>query len=149
MASQFFFPFSYFSLTVTSTGRSISRHGPDTSHTSAFVNSLSNFLIASQGQPLAVFYDVKSLEDGEQFDVAFMKAMCQTLVVTPFVTAEALKRMCAQNSLREVDNLLLEWWLALCLFHSKQGKVRAILPVFCGEVSHVSGSSVHNTLIPG
>lgn len=110
------------------------RHGQDTKHTSAFVNSLSNFLIEAEGAALSVFYDAKSLEDGEQFDVTFMKAMMQSLVVTPFVTTKALERMCQAGSEHEVDHVLLEWWLALCLYHSRQGKVRAILPIFCGEV---------------
>lgn len=81
-----------------------------------------------------VFFGAKSSEDEEQFDVGFMKAMTRSFVVVPFVTTEALKRMCHFGSEDVLDTVLLEWWLALSLYHNKEGNVRAILPVFCGEV---------------
>ncbi len=84
---------------------------------------------------MSVFYDASGLKEGEQSDVAFMRALSNTLVVVPFVTAAALERMCTEGSVYSVDNVLLEWWLTLTLHQAKQGRVRAVLPVICGEVS--------------
>ncbi len=110
-------------------------HGLDTDHTSWFVNALSTFdNVGSKGEVVTVFYDATGLKEGEQFHVAFMRALSKTLVVVPFVTAAALQRMCVEGSVNSVDNVLLEWWLTLTLHQAKQGRVRAVLPVMCGEV---------------
>ncbi len=90
--------------------------------------------MGSKGEAVTVFYDATGLKEGEQFDVAFMRALSNTLVVVPFVTAAALQRMCQEGSANFVDNVLLEWWLTLTLHQAKQGRVRAVLPVMCGEV---------------
>ena len=106
----------------------------DSDYTAAFVNSLSNYVVGSKGENIQVFYDMFSLKEGEQFDTAFMLAMVNTYVVVPFVTTEALKRMCENGSVDVIDHVLLEWWLALTLFNNNIGKVKAIFPVFCGQV---------------
>ncbi len=111
----------------------------DTDYSPSCVNNLSNSPVGASGEALVVFYDQQSLEDGEQFDVAFSTALAESLVVTPFLTTSALKRMCQADSIEQLDNVLLEWWLALTLYHSQQGRVRAVLPVFCGEVGRGLG----------
>lgn len=83
---------------------------------------------------LNVFYDTFSLREGERFDKTFMLGMARSHVVTPFVTAHALKRMCEPDSWLKVDNVLLEWWLALTLHTARIGAVSKIIPVFVGEV---------------
>lgn len=84
-----------------------------------------------------IFFDSWSLPNGKQFDVTFMRGLSRSLVVTPFVTAYALERMCSPDSEHQLDNVLLEWWLALTLYQSQVAKVRAILPIFCGTVRNV------------
>ena len=91
--------------------------------------------MGSRGEIIQVFYDMFSLKEGEQFDTAFMRAMVNTYVVVPFVTTEALKRMCEDGRIDLIDHVLLEWWLALTLLNNNIGKVKAIFPVFCGQVS--------------
>ena len=83
---------------------------------------------------MQVFYDKFSLRIGEQFVNAFMHGMTNSLVVVPFLTTGAIERMCDENNLTRIDHVLLEWWLALTLLNGKIGKVKAVLPVFCGEV---------------
>lgn len=109
-------------------GRFVER---DSGHAQAFVNSTSNYLLAA-GQIPVVFHDLTSLRDGHPFDVDMVTALSKSLVVTPFVTAAALARMWDPRKLNKVDNVLMEWWLALSLY--KKGKVKAIVPVFCGKV---------------
>jgi len=110
-------------------------HGQDTEFTSCFVNALSIYNVGRSGEAMNIFYDAFSLEEGKQFDIAFMKALSQTLVVVPFITAAALQRMCEAGSVNNIDHVLLEWWLAYSLLKAGQGRVKAILPVVCGEVS--------------
>ena len=83
---------------------------------------------------ISVFYDAFSLKEGEQFATAFMTALVNSCVIVPFVTYDALQRMCSNGSFNEIDHVLLEWWLALTLHKSEAGKVKAIFPVFCGQV---------------
>lgn len=99
------------------------------------MNALSTHTVGVTGDLLNIFFDGFSLADGAQFDVTFMRGLSRALVVTPFVTADALERMCEANSEERLDHVLLEWWLALTLYTYKVAKVRAILPIFCGKVS--------------
>ena len=52
----------------------------------------------------------------------------------PFVTADALARMCEANSEQRTDHVLLEWWLALVLAKAEGATLRHILPIFCDEL---------------
>ncbi len=83
---------------------------------------------------MSVFYDAFSLEEGRDFVVSFMRGLSESLVVVPFITTAALKRMCEADSVGKVDNVLLEWWLALTLVKAGVGRVKAVLPVFAGTV---------------
>lgn len=87
-----------------------------------------------------IFFDNFSLKDGQPFDETFMRGLARSLVAVPFVTADALARMCEPSSGSRVDNVLLEWWLALTLVKTSDTPLRYILPIFCGEVC-VAGSS--------
>eukprot|EP00049_Salpingoeca_infusionum_P015690 m.307121 g.307121 ORF g.307121 m.307121 type:complete len:2248 (-) comp15932_c0_seq1:1557-8300(-) len=109
------------------------RHGvTDNQATDAFFNSLSEFTVGDEGKRIEIFYDSFSLADGREFDLEFMKALKKSYVVCPFVSAHALKRMQDTESLTQVDNVLLEWSLALYLY--QVGVVKRILPVFMGPV---------------
>ncbi len=83
---------------------------------------------------MSIFYDAFSLEEGQDFVVRFMRGLSESLVVVPFITTAALKRMCEAGSAGKVDNVLLEWWLALTLVKVGMGRVKAVLPVFAGTV---------------
>jgi hypothetical protein len=109
--------------------------GQDTDFTSCFVNALSLYTVGQAGDAISIYYDAFSLEEGKQFDTGFMRGLSQSLVVVPFVTAAALRRMCAEGSTKEIDHVLLEWWLAVTLEKTGKGAVKAIMPIFCGEVS--------------
>lgn len=83
---------------------------------------------------MTIFFDNYSLEDGLQFDETFMRGLARSLVAVPFVTADALARMCEADSEQHIDHVLLEWWLALVLAKADDTTLRYILPIFCGEV---------------
>ena len=53
------------------------------------------------------FLDKERLQDGEQFQQAFMSALRHSAVVTPVVSSDALVRMRTLDA-NDVDNLLLE-----------------------------------------
>jgi len=97
------------------------RHGEDSDHTAAFYNALTSLPLGGSGEHMSIFYDCESLREGTQFDVAFMKSLRSTLVMVPFVTDNALARMADVTRLDEVDNLLLEWLLAITL-HKLDGQ---------------------------
>lgn len=111
------------------------RHGADSDRASCLVNALSTHTVGVTGELLNIFFDSFSLCDGAQFDVTFMLGLSRALVVAPFITADAMERMCALGSHEKVDNVLLEWWLALTLYKSQAAAVKAILPIFYGKVS--------------
>lgn len=113
---------------------SLYSQGADSHKASCFVNALTDYTIGAHGELLNIFFDSFSLPDGEQFDVTFMMGLSRSLVVTPFITSDALARMCQPNSEQRLDHVLLEWWLALTLYENEAATVKSILPVFCGEV---------------
>ena len=109
------------------------RHGDfDSTATAQFVNSIDGVLL-KDGAVLNTFYDQLSLSEGKRFDVEFMVGMCNSLLVVPFVSMDALNRMMNPANVAAVDNVLLEWSLALHL--EEQGVVKRILPIFIGPVS--------------
>lgn len=81
-----------------------------------------------------VFYDRVALKGGLAFDKGFMKAMLRSMVVIPLITPDALARMKREESLLEIDHVLLEWWLALYLLDIPGYPVLRIAPILCGTV---------------
>lgn len=111
------------------------RHGDDSQHTSAFVNALCRLPIGQHGTYPSVYYDCQCQEDGQQFDRSFLVGLTRSLVVTPFVTTHALARMADPKRLAVTDWVLLEWWLAVLLYHDPRGMAaQAVLPIFCGKI---------------
>ena len=47
-------------------------------------------------------------QDGVQFDETIMWGLARSLVAVPFVTADALARMCEADSEQCIDHVLLE-----------------------------------------
>jgi hypothetical protein len=112
------------------------RHGGRDSEMAAdFYNSMSDFALGQSGEHVMVFWDVKSLENGQQFDTNFMMALSTSLVVSPLITPHALERMAQPRSQNGLDHVLLEWWLALTLYRIPGFPVLRIVPVFSGTVS--------------
>jgi hypothetical protein len=103
------------------------------------VNALSTANVGETGKPMNIFFDNFSLENGLRFDDTFMRGLARSLVAVPFVTADALARMCKTGSEQSIDHVLLEWWLALVLAKAEDTTLRYILPIFCGEVGDRSG----------
>ena len=59
-----------------------------------------------------MFYDRKRLQDGEDFRLAFMRAMTNSLGCMPIVSHDALRRIMGNVDNPSVeDNVLLEWTL--------------------------------------
>jgi hypothetical protein len=118
----------------------------DTNVASTLWNSLGLATIGKDGQRIMTFLDSQSLTYGQQFDTGFMNAMAESLVVTPIITPQALEGMCSERSLQEVDNVLLEWWLALTL-HKRTDLLacRHIYPLFFGDIRMGTGDdSIYN-----
>ena len=107
----------------------------DSETAQAFYNAMLGMPIGEHGDHMAVFWDVKSLREGKQFDSSFMRAMLQSLVVTPLITPNALHRMMDVKGLIHQDNVLLEWTLALMLAKLDGYPVVSVMPIFSGSVS--------------
>jgi hypothetical protein len=78
----------------------------------AVYDCLSVLPMDETSQPPRVFFDSKCLENGQQWDVAFCEALTKTNVFVALISEEAVQVM-AQRPSTEVDNVALEWALAL------------------------------------
>jgi len=95
--------------------------------------------VGSEQRAVKVFLDEFRLQQGQQFQKAYAKALINSSIVVPFLSAAALRNMLNHDP-NEEDNLLIEWILALeCMKYLTQSKVRAIYPLFFGE-SDANGS---------
>jgi hypothetical protein len=103
-------------------------------------NEFSYYNISSERySPVSVFLDGRRLQDGEDFRESFVTSLLQSKIVVPIVTVEALKRMIHHNP-AEVDNLLLEWILALHFCESSSGL--KVIPIVFGSYSLVEDKDV-------
>jgi hypothetical protein len=92
--------------------------------------------------PVSVFLDGRRLQDGEDFRESFVTSLLQSKIVVPIVTVEALKRMIHHNP-AQVDNLLLEWILALHFCESSSGL--KVIPIVFGSYSLVEDTNASVT----
>lgn len=115
---------------------SFSSQGVDSTHAACFVNALKIAAPCTLADSrISIFHDVSSMSDGTNFELMFMQGVTRALVVTPLVTPSALLRMQDISRLDAVDNVLLEWWLALTLNRwPADSRPRRVLPIFCGTV---------------
>jgi hypothetical protein len=116
--------------------------GRDSGIAAAIHNTLSGFALGEQGEHVTVFWDVKSLESGQQFDTNFMRALSKTMVFSPLITPHTLKRMTMPDSYLHLDNVLLEWWLGLTLYKNSGFSLQSVIPVCFGTVSSATSSVV-------
>jgi hypothetical protein len=80
------------------------------------------------GQKLRVFLDQVDLQVGERWDSGFMGALGRSWIVVPLISTEALGNMKSLDSNNaKVDNLLLEWIVALELY--QRGVLNSIVPI--------------------
>lgn len=80
-----------------------------------------------------VFLDTKRLIQGRRFDLDFAKAICNSKMVVPILSYNALELMGNHNP-DKVDNMLLEWILAMeCFSETTQTVLKGIFPLTVGK----------------
>ena len=86
----------------------------------------------SEGK-LSVYLDKVRLVDGQRWDQGFVAGLRNSDVFVPLVSLGAIEPMTrlVNSENGSVDNVLLEWMLALWLFQN--GHIKSILPVLLGE----------------
>jgi len=86
---------------------------------------------------IRVFIDTKGLSKGNDFQVEIVRALMKAVVLTPIISSDALERMSLQKfEPNEVDNVLIEWMLALELLtnvRSESNRLKAIFPIMMGR----------------
>jgi len=98
-------------------------------------DSLLGHTLGLEKRAVRVFYDKVRLKEGEQFQVAFGKALINSDIFVPILCTSALQRMLTHDSSKE-DNVLIEWILALeCIGNQRQAneRRRKIYPVVFGK----------------
>lgn len=80
---------------------------------------------------IKVYLDKVCIVDGQPFDVNFAKALGNSTVFSPLVSANCLKNFVELGKTDKEDFVLAEWIMALEL--QKQGVVKAIFPIVMGE----------------
>ena len=79
-----------------------------------------------------VFLDKTILKEGQQFQDEYGKALVNSTILVPIVSADALQKLTYHNT-KEEDNVLIEWMLALeCMKDQPHSKIRAIYPLLFG-----------------
>jgi len=116
--------------------------GLDDDLTEGLFFSLSNSLV--NGKLLRVFLDKHRLEDGRDFQTDFALALAHSRMIVPVVSHKALARMQALGPDSDIDNLMLEWTLAVALLQC--GVLQSCFPVIFGkfQLESVDGSFVTN-----
>lgn len=101
---------------------------------SEFVKLLYNYL---EGNGLKVFLDRECLSLGQNFRKEFISKLMNSETILPIVSINAIKRFLT-HAPTEIDNVLLEWMIALDCFSSKDSnnnsKIKRIIPIIVGEV---------------
>lgn len=82
------------------------------------------------GKAVQVFLDKQRLQSGRDFQRDFSVALVNSVLFVPVISHHALKRLLTFESDSDVDNLLLEWTLAVDLL--EQGKLAGCCPIMMG-----------------
>ncbi len=91
--------------------------------------------LGMNGDRVRVYLDTAELRDGKRWDDGFVAGLTRSSIFLPIVSegsAMPLSQLLEQD-VANVDNLLLEWTLALRL--EELGVVKSILPVLVGKLS--------------
>jgi ubiquitin/GTPase SAR1 family protein len=103
----------------------------DTEILQAIFPIISAILLGKHNRPVQSFLDRHRLQDGQNFVDEFSTALMNSTGIFPVVSCAALERMLTPES--NVDNLLLEWTLALEIRDKKV--TFFVLPLVVGKVS--------------
>ena len=111
-----------------------------------------------QQRPIVTFLDTQRLEDGVNFQQAFIKALVASTVVTPIISPESLLRMTKKkHDPSQVDNVLAEWIAALECVNTRSsgapghssGSVRRIFPIMFGQRNVSNGAAAKDLFSVG
>ena len=81
-----------------------------------------------------MFVDSVRLKDGLNFRDGFIDAIAVSRVIVPIMSSYALERMRTLTETSDVDNLLVEWYLALILQGLNSATVR-VFPIMLGPLA--------------
>jgi hypothetical protein len=116
------------------------RNAQDSALVKCLFHEFSYYNLSSERySPVSVFLDGRRLQDGEDFRESFVSSLLQSKIVVPIVSMEALKRMVHHNP-AQIDNLLLEWILALHFSEISSGL--KVIPIVFGSYSLVDDKIV-------
>jgi GTPase SAR1 family protein len=105
----------------------------DTEILQAIFPIISAILLGKHNRPVQPFLDRYRLQDGQNFSDEFSSALINSTGILPIVSCAALERMVSLTPESNVDNVLLEWTLALEI-KDKKGTF-FVLPLVVGNVS--------------
>jgi hypothetical protein len=103
----------------------------DSAFTSKAFDNMTRFSIGDSKHPVYVFLDRERLKAGDNFQEAFATALIHSSVVVPIVSAASFEKLMDHNP-SDVDNMLVEWILALEAYESKATRVERVFPIFIG-----------------
>ena len=112
----------------------VNPRGDDSSLVSVLFDQLSKMQsIGENDQSLSVFLDRIFLNDGDQFQEKFCGCLFNSRIILPIISSDALIRMSEGNfTSDQVDNVLIEWMLAMRVAKVKGAK---IFPLLIGNVA--------------
>ena len=89
-------------------------------------------------KPYAIYLDVLCIRTGDDFQRNFATGLANSRVVCFFMSAGTLEDMVALATTDCVDNVLVEWNMALMLVSMKEYEyVQRIVPVFLGDFKDI------------
>ncbi len=90
-----------------------------------------NHSVGAEQRAVEVFLDKKRLKDGRPYDKDFARGLINSNVIVTVVSIEALQRIVTHDPY-QVDNMLVEWILALFCYNSPSLATAAVLPILFG-----------------
>ena len=100
---------------------------------SAMFDAFTNYSFPGErARAIEVFLDTKRLVQGRRFDYDFAKAICNSSMVIPILSYDALELLGNHNP-EKVDNMLLEWVLGIECFQSNSSTLKGIFPLAIGS----------------
>jgi hypothetical protein len=103
----------------------------DSALTRGLFDRLSLFPVTSSQREIETFLDVMRLQNGRDFRGDFAKALIESAVILPIVSMAALDRLISHD-VEKVDNLLVEWILAI-ICYSQANSSKRIFPFMLGR----------------
>jgi hypothetical protein len=85
---------------------------------------------------LVPFFDKACLKDGVSWEEGFLSSLNQSAVFVPIISHQCVDNMHTLTGDSPVDNVLLEWRMALELFHPSRQFLFGIFPVFISKDVH-------------